>query len=137
MLAHGVDSYLEITTTKFYNPYDIFLSYVLKLKSLDQKLCFNQVKEVKENFHSRGVHSDEEKEQVMELYSDFVNTGPDENWRVYLSQFVPAFLELPFIAPLCPNTALASQLLQLFFVTYSSSGAVTSNWQLAKDPRLF
>ena len=68
----------------------------------------------------------------MQLWADSEPSKPHSH---RYSKFLPKFLQLPFIAPHCPNIPLARELLQVFFRTYSSSGGTESKWKLTANLR--
>ena len=73
------------------------------------------------NLISRGMFSDEEGDEVLEIWFALVDNGLEDNLWSRLNLFVTALLELPFIARVVPSTPLVWQFLQRLFHTYSAS----------------
>ena len=71
----------------------------------------------------------------MQLWADSEPSEQEDNMSLQYSNFLPRFLQLPFIAPHCPNIPLAIELLEVFFRTYTSSGATESKWKLTANLR--
>ena len=71
----------------------------------------------------------------MALWFDLVDNGSADSMWSRLNIFLPALLELPFIANVVPSTPLVWQFLQRLFFTYIASGAPESNWVIVADPR--
>ena len=87
------------------------------------------------NLISRGMFSDDEGDQVLELWFALVDNGLEDNLWSRLNLFVTALLELPHIARVVPSTPLVWQFLQRLFHTYSASGGPHSNWVIVPDQR--